>query len=167
MGQLQDAGNTTTLSHYGELLSAVGLLTPLQKYASQRVRQRASSPKWMVHDTALLTAPLGITQAQARKDGSLWGRIMESAVGAHLLHGARDEGYQVYYWREGDREVDFVIERAGRITAIEVKSGRLRNAHSGLTTFHAAFAPARSLLIGGGGIPLEEFLMRPASKVLA
>lgn len=167
MGQLQDAGNTTTLSHYGELLSAVGLLTPLQKYASQRVRQRASSPKWIVHDTALLTAPLGITPAQARKDGALWGRIVESAVGAHLLHGARNEGYRLYYWRDGDREVDFVVERAGRITAIEVKSGRTRNVQAGLTTFHAAFAPARSLLIGEGGIPLEEFLLRPASKVLA
>lgn len=167
IGQLQDAGNTTTLSHYGELLSAVGLLTPLQKYAGQLVRQRASTPKWIVHDTALMTAPLGITLSQARKDGALWGRIVESAVGAHLLHGARNEGYQLHYWREGDREVDFVVERAGRITAIEVKSGRPRNAYSGLTSFHAAFAPARSLLIGEGGLPLEEFLLQPASKVLA
>jgi uncharacterized protein len=167
LGQLQDAGNTTTLSWYGELLSSVGLLTPLHKYAGQRVRQRASSPKWMVHDTALLTAQAGITLAQAKKDPVLWGRITESAIGAHLLHGARDEGYEVYYWRDGDREVDFVVKRADKLTALEVKSGRPRNAHVGLNAFHAAFKPDRMLLIGEGGIGVEEFLSKPASKVLA
>lgn len=167
LGQLHDAGNTTTLSWYGELTSQVGLLTPMRKYAGQKVRQRASSPKWMVHDTGLLTAPLGITLAQARKDPVLWGRIAESAVGAHLLRGARDEGYEVFYWRDGDREVDFVVQRGRRLTAIEVKSGRPRTNLSGMAAFHAAFSPARSLLIGEGGIGLQDFLMRPASAVLA
>src|SRR5690606_9619633 len=160
IGQLQDAGNTTTLSWYGELLSSVGLLTPLHKYAGQRVRQRASSPKWMVHDTALLTAPSGITLAQARKDIALWGRITESAIGAHLLHGARDEGYEVYYWRDGDKEVDFVVKRGDKLIAIEVKSGRPRAAHAGLNAFHEAFKPHRLLLIGEGGVGVEEFLSR-------
>ena len=167
LGQLQDAGNTTTLSWYGELLSDAGLLTPLQKYAGQQVRQRASSPKWLVHDTALLTAPSGLTMAQARKDTSRWGRIVESAVGAHLLHGARDEGYELFYWRDGDREVDFVVKRGNKLTAIEVKSGTVKERFSGMNAFHDAFAPARSLLIGAGGLDLEDFLAFPASKVLA
>ncbi len=167
LGQLQDAGNTTTLSWYGELLSSVGLLSPLRKYAGQQVRQRASSPKWMVHDPAFQTAPMGITLAQARKDTARWGRITESAIGAHLLHGSRDEGYEVYYWRDGDKEVDFVVKRGDRITAIEVKSGRPRNAYSGMNAFHDAFKPHRMLLIGQGGIGVEEFLLKPASRVLA
>ena len=167
LGQLQDAGNTVTLSWYGELLSSVGLLTPLYKYAGQRVRQRASSPKWMVHDTALLTAPLGITPAAARKDGTLWGRITESAVGAHLLHGARDDGYEVYYWRDGDHEVDFVVKRGDKITALEVKSGKPRSSYTGMNAFHKAFKPHRMLVIGEDGIDVEEFLSRPALKILA
>lgn len=167
LGQLQDAGNTTTLSWYGELTSQVGLLTPLQKYAGQQVRRRASSPKWMVHDTGLMTAPMGISLAMAKKDAALWGRVVESAVGAHLLHGAREQGYEVYYWRDGDREVDFVVKRGQKLTAIEVKSARVRSALPGMSAFHDAFKPARSLLIGEKGIGLSEFLLKPASAVLA
>jgi len=166
LGQLHDAGNTTTLSWYGELTSAVGLLTPMQKYAGQRVRQRASTPKWMVHDTCLHTAPLGISLAQAKKDGALWGRIVESAIGAHLLHGARDEGYELFYWRNGDREVDFVVRRGRKITAIEVKSGKKRTTLPGMDAFHDAFKPQRMLLIGEGGIPISDFLSKPASAWL-
>jgi uncharacterized protein len=167
LGQLQDAGNTTTLSWYGQLLSDAGLLTPLHKYAGQQVRQRASSPKWLVHDTALLTAPSDLTMAQARKDTSRWGRIVESAVGAHLLHGARNEGYELFYWRDGDHEVDFVVKRGNKLTAIEVKSGAVKERFSGMNAFHDAFAPARSLVIGPGGLDMEAFLSFPASKVLA
>ncbi len=167
LGQLQDAGNTTTLSWYGELTGQVGLLTPMRKYAGQQVRQRASSPKWMVHDTGLLTAPMGITMAQARKDTVRWGRIVESAVGAHLLRGARDEGYEVFYWRDGGREVDFVVQRGTKLTAIEVKSGGVPKALPGMAAFHDAFKPSRSLMIGEGGVGIEKFLSRPASAVLA
>ncbi|MBS1545809.1 MAG: ATP-binding protein [Bacteroidetes bacterium] len=167
LGQLQDAGNTTTLSWYGELTSQVGLLTPMQKYAGQQVRRRASSPKWMVHDTGLMTAPMGISLAMAKKDPALWGRIVESAVGAHLLRGAREQGYEVYYWRDGTHEVDFVVQRGRKLTAIEVKSARIPSALPGMSAFHEAFKPARSLLIGEGGIDLAGFLLKPASVVLA
>lgn len=167
LGQLQDAGNTTTLSWYGELTSQVGLLTPMQKYAGQQVRRRASSPKWMVHDTGLMTAPMGISLAMAKKEPSLWGRIVESAVGAHLLRGAREEGYEVCYWRDGAHEVDFVVQRGRKLTAIEVKSARVPSALPGMAAFHEASKPVRSLLIGEGGIDLAEFLLKPASVVLA
>lgn len=165
--QLQDAGNTTTLSWYGELTSQVGLLTPMQKYAGRQVRRRASSPKWMVHDTGLMTAPMGISLAMAKKDPALWGRIVESAVGAHLLRGAREQGYEVYYWRDGTHEVDFVVQCGRKLTAIEVKSARIPSALPGMSAFHEAFKPARALLIGEGGIDLAEFLLKPASAVLA
>jgi len=167
LGQLQDAGNTTTLSWYAELTSAIGLLTPMRKYAGQQVRQRASSPKWMVHDTGLLTAPMGITLAQARKDRVLWGRLVESAVGAHLLRGARDEGFEVFYWRDGRHEVDFVTVRGGKVTAIEVKSGKLRAGIPGIAAFNDAFKVHRLLLVGEGGIGVEAFLSKPASHWLA
>jgi predicted AAA+ superfamily ATPase len=70
---------------------------------------------------------------------------------------------ELYYWREGNREVDFVA-RAGRVlTAIEVKSGRPRLAQPGLTAFAEAFKPKRTLVVGSGGIPVEEFLARPVA----
>jgi hypothetical protein len=161
LGQLQDAGNTTTLAHYLDLLAGAGMVVGLSKYAGQTVRQRGSSPKLQVLNTALMTAQTGLTLTEARRDLAFWGRLVESAVGAHLANAAGTGVCQLYYWRDRDREVDFVA-RAGRtLTAIEVKSGRTRDVHSAVAAFAEAYRPTRSLLVGGDGIALEEFLSRP------
>jgi predicted AAA+ superfamily ATPase len=160
LGQLQDAGNTTTLAHYLELLAGAGMLTGLPKYAGDLARQRGSSPKLQVLNTALLSALSGMTPTEARADPEFWGRLVESAVGAHLANAAAAGGCELFYWRDRNREVDFVA-RAGRtLTAIEVKSIRRRDALPGLTAFAAAFHPQRTLLVGGDGIPVETFLAR-------
>ena len=167
LGQLQEAGNTTTLAHYLELLGTAGLLTGLSKYSGRAVRQRGSSPKLQVLNTALMTAPSGLTPAEARADGEFWGRLVESAVGAHLANAAQAGVCELFYWREQNREVDFVV-RAGRaITAIEVKSGRAASAQPGLAAFTEAFKPQRKLLVGGDGIPVEEFLTQPVEHWVA
>ena len=161
VGQLQDAGNTTTLAHYLDLLASAGMLTGLQKYSGKAVRQRGSSPKLQVLNTALWTAQTGLTLKEARADREFWGRLVESAVGAHLANAAAAGVCEVFYWRDGNHEVDFVT-RAGRtVTAIEVKSGRARETRRGLAAFAEAFKPTRKLLVGGDGIALEEFLGRP------
>ena len=166
LGQLHDAGNTTTLAHYLELLSGAGMLTGLSKYSGKAVRSRASSPKLQVFNTALLTAQSGLTPIEARADGEFWGRLTESAVGAHLANAAACGQCELLYWREGNLEVDFVL-RAGRVVVgLEVKSGRAPLAHSGLGTFSEAFKPKRTLLVGGDGIPVEEFLSRPVTDWL-
>ena len=124
LGQLQDAGNTTTLSRYIDLLASAGLLAGLPKYAS-RPHRRGSSPKLNVLNTALMTACSGYAFAEAKADRTFWGRIVESAAGAHLCNTAtRDLG--VYYWRDGLHEVDFVLKRGPHLVAIEVKSGPQR-----------------------------------------
>ena len=162
LGQLQDAGNTTTLAHYLQLLSGAGMLTGLQKYSGAVVRRRSSSPKLQVLNTALMTAGTGLTLEQARADREFWGRLVESAVGSHLANAAGGGSCELFYWRDRGREVDFVV-RAGRaLTAIEVKSGRSRGALPGMAAFAEAFGPDRRLLVGGDGIPVEEFLSRPA-----
>ena len=161
LGQLQDAGNTTTLAHYLELLEGAGMLAGLPKYAGQVVRQRGSSPKLQVLNTALMTAQSGLTLKEARRDNAFWGRIVESAAGAHLANAAAGGVCKLYYWRERDREVDFVAQAGHTLTAIEVKSGRPRDARAGLLAFSDAYRPKRKLLVGGDGIPLEEFLSRP------
>jgi predicted AAA+ superfamily ATPase len=161
VGQLQDAGNTVTLAHYLELLAAAGMLTGLQKYAGETVRQRGSSPKLQVLNNALMTSQSGLNLREARADPEYWGRVVESAVGAHLANAAAVGVCQLFYWRERNREVDFVT-RAGRtLVAIEVKSGRSPHAQPGLGAFAETFKPQRSLLVGGDGIAIEEFLLRP------
>jgi uncharacterized protein len=163
LGQLQDAGNATTLAHYLELLGGAGLVVGLQKYAGDVARSRGSSPKLQVLNTALLTAQADLTLAEARSDGEFWGRLVESAVGAHLANAAAAGELALYYWRDRNHEVDFVVKAGRRLAAIEVKSGRTPEVHTGTAAFAAAFKPQRSLLVGGDGIELGEFLSRPAS----
>ncbi len=157
LGQLQDAGNTTTIAHYLDLLSGAGLLCGLQKFAGQEVRKKGSSPKLSLYNTALLSAQSGKTFEEAKVDRAHWGRLVESAVGAHLLNGIRGTDRELTYWREGGAEVDFVLRRGDQITAIEVKSNHDRLG-SGMDLFVKKFHPNRVLLIGEEGIPLKKFL---------
>ena len=166
LGQLQDAGNATTLAHYLELLSGAGMLTGLQKFAGQAVRQRGSSPKLQVLNTALMTAQSGLSHDAARTDREFRGRLVESAVGAHLANSAAGGECELFYWRERSQEVDFVVRVGRAVTAIEVKSGRAPDAFPGLGAFAETFKPKRTLLVGGDGISLEEFLTRPVQHWL-
>jgi len=166
IGQLQDAGNTTTLAHYLELLSGAGMLTGLQKLAVQRVQQRASSPKLQVLNTALLSAQSNLSFDAARKDREFWGRLVESAVGAHLINSATGKGIEVFYWLERNKEVDFILSRNNVLVAIEVKSGVSKGNLPGMEEFDRIFKPKRKLLVGGDGILLEKFLSHPVEEWL-
>lgn len=165
MGQLQDAGNTVTLAHYLELLGHAGLIRGLPKYAGQHHRRRSSSPKLTVLNMALMSAGSGYSKAEARADRSYRGRMVESAVGAHLANTATAE-CRLHYWRDGTHEVDFVLERGRRLLAIEVKSGNVPTKVAGMDAFEKGFGACRRLMIGDGGIPLAEFLSYPADHWL-
>ena len=138
----------------------------LRKYTGSALRRRASSPKLQVLNTALLTAAARIPFRRARADRAHWGRVVESAVGAHLLAAAASGEIEVFYWREGNREVDFVARSGDSLAAIEVKSGRAPRRLPGMDAFVRAFGPARPLLVGGDGIPLEDFLETPVERWL-
>lgn len=161
LGQLQDAGNTTTLAHYLDLLGQSGMIRGLPKYAGEQFRRRASSPKLLVLNTALMTSALHNTPSKLREDSEMWGRIVETAVGNHLVNAGYSEDISVYYWRESNREVDYVIGRGNVIAAIEVKSSARKAKLSGMEDFSRRFNVKRKLLVGGQGISLEEFLLIP------
>jgi uncharacterized protein len=167
LGQLQDAGNTTTLAHYLDLLAGAGMVCGLAKYAGDAARSRGSSPKLQVLNTALMTVTAGVSPQEALEDREFRGRLIESAVGAHLANAAAAGECELYYWRERGEEVDFVVKAHSRLTAIEVKSGRAPQSHPGTAAFAAAFKTKRTLLVGGDGISVEEFLSRPVSEWLA
>ena len=157
LGQLQDAGNVTTLANYLKTLDESRLLCGLQKYANDNARKYNSVPKMMVYNTALLSALSGVKFPTAFTTPKLWGRWIESTVGTHLLNMADELDYNIYYWRERNDEVDFIVEYNNRHIAIEVKSGR-RGTNNGLSVFKKKFTPLHSFVVGTGGIPLEEFL---------
>lgn len=167
LGQLQDAGNTTTLAHYAELLDGAGLLRALGRYSGAAHRTRGSIPKWQVLNTALMSAASGMTLAEARADHEWWGRLVESSVGAHMANGAADADARLHYWRERDREVDFVLSRRRRVVAIEVRSGRAPSVHDGLDAFRSTHRADRIMIVGGDGSPVAEFLSTPVATLLA
>ena len=165
LGQLQDAGNTTTLARYLDLLSNAGLLAGLPKYSNRPRVGRGSSPKLNVLNTALMTAGSGYAFEEARADRTFWGRIVESAAGAHLLNTSTTDT-KVSYWRESSYEVDFVLQRGPKLVALEVKSGTGHVNVNGMVEFEKRFHPDRLLLTGSDWIPLNEFLSAPASEWL-
>jgi predicted AAA+ superfamily ATPase len=167
LGQLQDAGNTTTLAHYLHLLEGAGLIAGVPKYAGQRVRQRASSPKLLVLNTALMTALSRRVFSKAKNDPSYWGRLQETAVGATLANGLKGLDVELSYWSHRNREVDYVLHRGKKVVAIEVKSGRKKAALPGIEAFTKEFKVQKKLLVGAQGIPLEEFLLTSPEKWLS
>jgi uncharacterized protein len=157
MGQLQDAGNTTTLAHYLHLLDTAGLLGGIEKFSRQALRQRASSPKFQVHNMALISAQQPYTQQEIYHQPDQWGRWVESAVGAHLVNHSLAGNFQVYYWRQGNHEVDFVITDYKKVVGLEVKSGA-SGSTTGMEVFQQVCRPDKMLLIGNNGLPWQEFL---------
>lgn len=156
IGQLQDAGNTTTMANYLTVLDEADLLCGLQQYSPDKIRRYRSIPKFQVFNTALQSACQANTYSNIYIDRQRWGRWVESAVGAHLLNGAADGEYQVYYWRDGNDEMDFVLVRGEEVLGLEGKSGR-RTAGNGMAAFKRRFPTAKTLVIGTGGLALDLF----------
>jgi predicted AAA+ superfamily ATPase len=156
-GQLQDAGNTTTLSHYLKVLESAGLLCGLEKYSSTIIRKRSSSPKFQVHNNALLSALNIRTFQEIQTNPAEWGRIVESSIGAYLVNQSIRSNFRVYYWRESNEEVDFILENRGKIIALEIKSNYPKS-RTGMESFNRKFKPYKTYCIDKNGIPWQEFL---------
>ena len=162
-GQLDDAGNTTTLARYLDLLADAGLVAGLEKHSAKPYLVKRSSPKLNVLNTAVMTVRYAGSFEHVRHDGAFWGRLCESAVGAHLMNTLPSDGtIGLRYWRDGTHEVDFVLASGPRRLAIEVKSGRRTGSLAGLTKFAQRFKDSRPLVIGTGGVPFNEFLSESA-----
>ena len=164
LGQLNDAGNTTTLSHYLSLLSTAGLVAGIEKYSNNIIRKKSSSPKFQVFNTALISSQSNDTFEETQRNPAIWGRLVESAVGAHLLNHAVSGDFTLSYWREGDEEVDFVLEQK-QLIGIEVKSGATQK-NSGMASFKKKFNPDKILLVGNTGLSWQEFLKINPSELL-
>lgn len=157
LGQLQDAGNVTTLSNYIMILDECKMLAGLQKYASDKARKYNSVPKLQVYNSALLSAMNDKSYKQVFTNPKLWGRWVETAVGTYLINNTDMYDYRLYYWRESNDEVDYILERHGQTIAIEVKSGR-RTQNRGLSVFSERFSPRHAIIVGSGSFTIEDFL---------
>ena len=157
VGQLQDAGNTTTISHYLELLDSAEMLCGLEKIYLEKIYRKSSSPKFQVKNTAFNAALSNYNFSEVIINPKEWGRIVESAIGAYLVNNSKKYNYKVYYWRHRNEEVDFVIQKGEKLIGIEVKSGKTK-ATSGMKAFKKKFNPDKILLIGTTGFHWKDFL---------
>mgnify|MGYP003289763473 CR=1 FL=1 len=164
LGSLQDAGNTVTLASYINLLNESGLLCGLQKYSIDIARRRASIPKLQVYNNALKMVYSPLAFEEALVDRKSWGRIVESCIGAYLVSQAFVHRFEVFYWRERDDEVDFILRKKGSVIAIEVKSNAEKKT-AGLEKFKQLFQPKKAFIVGDGGISIEDFLSMDIRKL--
>ncbi|MCY4159950.1 MAG: ATP-binding protein [Bacteroidetes bacterium] len=164
LGHLQDAGNISTIARYLDLLSDAGLMTGFSRYTSSPHLGKASSPKLNVYNTAIMTAKSDYSFQEAYSDRPFWGRIVESAVGAHLLN-TKEVATQIYYWRDRKKqlEVDYVIKRGPHLLGMEVKTGNV-SSHSGLEEFETRFPHAKTMIVGPGGVPFNEYFSFTANE---
>ena len=166
LGALQDAGNTVTLAGYLNLLGDSGLVTGLQKFSMDVARKRASIPKYQVFNNALLSVQSGLSFQEAIADGKRWGQIFESAIGAYIVGEAFVHRFEVYYWRDGNDEVDFILKKNQKIVAIEVKSNG-ESQTAGMDRFCKLFEPTASFFVGENGIKPEVFLRMDLRQLFA
>lgn len=157
LGQLQDAGNTTTLADYLDLLSKAGMLSGLMKFDTRKTSSRKSSPRLMAHDSSLQSAMLGLPKNAIEQSKAEWGHLVETTVGAYLINRSIQEGFEVFWWREGNYEVDFVLQEGTQLTALEVKSGRIKNVE-GMSRFLSKYPGALRIIVGSSENSLEDFL---------
>lgn len=157
LGMLQDAGNTSTLVSYLNLLNDSGLLCGLQKFSIDMARRKASIPKLQVYNNALKLAYLNTSFDNALANRPLWGRIFESGIGSYLVNQAFKHRFDVFYWRDRNMEVDYILKRGNSVVAIEVKSNSLQRT-DGLDMFRQKFSPKTAFIVGDGGIASEDFM---------
>lgn len=137
LGQLQDKGNVELVKYYLQLYEGAFLFKTLEKYSEKTVLTKASSPKILPMAPALYY--LGILDDYSAEEK---GRVFELLVGAQLVRTEE----KVFYWRNGNDEVDFVVKRGRRVWAIEVKSGRKKTS-KGLVAFCKQFPSAKTVVI--------------------
>lgn len=165
LGQLQEAGNTTTVAHYLRILGQAYLVSGLELFSQGQIRKRGSSPKLVLWNNALINGLSLKSFEQSLADPVWWGRVIENAVGAHLLNSLADQPVSLTYWRSGQNEVDYVLTAGNEVAALEIKSGR-QGKLSGLQAFKDHYKKARVMVVGGNGIPLEQFLSTPPVELL-
>lgn len=164
LGQLNDAGNTTTVANYLKILSDSGMLCALQKFSNDQARKRASAPKFQVYNNALHSLYAFNTLEELALLPKQWGRHFESAIGAHLASFAFTERYNLYYWRDNNMEVDYILQKNGKLIAIEVKSNNESHT-AGLDAFNQRFHPQSTIIVGQSGMSAEDFLSISPSQL--
>jgi uncharacterized protein len=120
----RDVGvSPTTANHWLSILEASGQVVLLEPWFSNRTKSIVKSAKLYLADTGLLCALLNIC-SEAELRGSPAARAVgETFVFAQLRARERrsERVHSLFFWRDRTREVDFVVDIAGRLELFEAK----------------------------------------------
>ncbi len=163
-GIFQDVSNPVTIVAYQRMLEQSFLIAGLQKWSGGALQKRNSSPKWLSLNTGLVTAIQNKNRAELKTDPVFRGRLVETSIGAHLFNQSMLYNFEVYYWREGNMEIDFILRKGNKLIAMEVKSGFDSDTRA-FTVFLRKYPRARVMLVGGQGMPIEAFLTTPVKSL--
>lgn len=156
-----NCGTVPTIKNYLDILNKSMIVQPLQNYSSSIVKEKQSVPKMQVFNNAFRNRFGTFSFDEARVDPAEWGRLVESAVGAHLANRAMTDDYELFYWRnERRQECDYVLRKGQALVAIEVKSGSVDKT-VGFEKFKEQFADkvTAAFIVGPQALPLEDFFM--------
>ena len=157
IGNLSDKGNTITLVQYQYLLDKIWFISGLQKYSGSKINLRNSIPKWNVYNNAFFNVYSNMSQKDLEPGNATYGRLIESAIGGYLLNQCRVNNINLFYWREGNNEVDFILKRGSKLISLEVKSGNMRN-NKGQTEFASKFKTYKNIVISNDSISWKDFI---------
>lgn len=156
-----NSGTVPTIKNYLDILNKSMIVQPLQNYSPSRVKEKQSVPKMQVFNNAFRNRFGTFSFDEARVDPAEWGRLVESAVGAHLANRAMTDDYELFYWRnERRQECDYVLRKGQALVAIEVKSGSVDKT-VGFEKFKEQFADnvTAAFIVGPHALPLDDFFM--------
>ena len=139
LGQIQEKGNIDLVKYYLSLYEGAFLLRVLHKYSENTLKIKSSSPKILPLAPCLYYLTLRSPYSSQER-----GRVFELVVGS-ILNRLSFE-YEMYYWRESNSEVDYVLRKGKNVIAIEVKSGK-KKSDKGLLAFKEKFPHAKILII--------------------
>ncbi|HMQ78456.1 MAG TPA: AAA family ATPase [Ignavibacteria bacterium] len=157
IGNLSDKGNTITLAQYQFLLDKIWFTSGLQKYSGSKISLRNSIPKWNVYNNAFFNVYSNLIHNDCEPGSAIYGRLVESAIGSYLLNQCRINNISLYYWREGNNEVDFILKKGSKLISLEVKSGTMKN-NNGQLLFANRFKTFKTIVVSNDTISWKEFI---------
>jgi uncharacterized protein len=136
--------SSTTIKEWLSILEASYVVFRLQPFHANIRKRLVKTPKLYFYDVGLATFLLGIETEKQVMTHPLRGSLFENMVLVELLKHRANQGKRInltFYRDAKGNEVDAIIDIAGRIVAVEIKSGQTvsKSYFNGLATLERAF----------------------------
>lgn len=151
----------STINQWISIVEAAGQILLLEPWFNNQGKRLIKSPKLYLADTGLLCALLNLRSPDAIGLSAFVGAIWETYVATQLRHRERrtaPTARNLYFWRDGTREVDFVTESDGELSLWEAKWKEHPTVDDAVNLHHALHA------LGPVRIAKASIIARPPNR---